>query len=143
MLDVASGTETYVLMRGTSQTPKAGDMMIWDSEGIISSIVYGPDQRTQIRHDTTTAVFTVYGPAGIDATTIEAHLHEIEANAQLIAPQSQLRSSRWTRLMERASSRRSRFLIRRFRGLALLTKACSPLFTVFARKQLVESIVVS
>ena len=51
-LDVATGGESYTLMRGTAQTPKAGDMMISDEEGIISSIIYGPDQRTQIRAGT-------------------------------------------------------------------------------------------
>ena len=47
-LDVALGSESYVLLRGSPQTPKSGDMIISDGEGIISSIVYGPDQRTQI-----------------------------------------------------------------------------------------------
>ena len=46
-LDVATGTESYTLLRGTPQAPKAGDMMICDEGGIISSIVYGPDQRTR------------------------------------------------------------------------------------------------
>src|SRR5574341_1565707 len=51
-LDVAKGTESYVLLRGEAQTLKAGDMMISDSKRIISSIVYGPDQRTQITAQT-------------------------------------------------------------------------------------------
>ena len=47
-LDVATGTEQYTTLRGEQQTLKAGDMMISDQVGVISSIVYGPDQRTQI-----------------------------------------------------------------------------------------------
>ena len=47
-LDAAQGTESYTLLRGELQIPKANDMMIRDGEGIISSIIYGPDQRTQI-----------------------------------------------------------------------------------------------
>jgi DNA/RNA-binding domain of Phe-tRNA-synthetase-like protein len=85
-LDVARGTEDYLLLRGAMQTPKAGDMMISDGEGILSSIVYGPDQRTQIGADTTGVVFTVYAPAGIAASAVEAHLVEIRNNVQLIAP---------------------------------------------------------
>src|SRR5512145_520464 len=45
-LDVATGTERYTLLRGEEQTLKPGDMMIKDREGVISSIVYGPDRRT-------------------------------------------------------------------------------------------------
>jgi DNA/RNA-binding domain of Phe-tRNA-synthetase-like protein len=85
-LDVASGTESYTLLRGTPQAPKAGDMMICDDGGIISSIVYGPDQRTQIRAETRGAVFTVYAPAGIEPEAIRAHLEKIKQYAVLIAP---------------------------------------------------------
>ena len=47
-LDVTQGTESYTVMRGEEQIVKAGDMMISDQLGIISDIIYGPDQRTQI-----------------------------------------------------------------------------------------------
>jgi hypothetical protein len=67
---------------------KAGDMMISDSEGIISSIVYGPDQRTHIRPETTRSVFTVYAPDGIEPRAVEAHLNEIVQHTQLIAPEA-------------------------------------------------------
>ena len=45
---VSKGTESYTLLRGDEQILKAGDMMISDGMGVVSSIVYGPDQRTQI-----------------------------------------------------------------------------------------------
>ena len=85
-IDVARGTENYVLLRGTPQAPKAGDMMILDTDGIISSIVYGPDQRTQITAGTTRVVFTVYAPHGIGGGAIESHLDDIRKNVALIAP---------------------------------------------------------
>ena len=88
-LDVARGTESYTLLRGVPQTPKAGDMMIVDSEGIISNIIYGPDQRTQIRPQTTNAIFTVYAPSGIPAQAVDKHLLEIQQNVQLVAPNAQ------------------------------------------------------
>jgi DNA/RNA-binding domain of Phe-tRNA-synthetase-like protein len=87
-LDVARGTETYTLLRGSPQTPKAGDMMISDSEGIISTIVYGPDQRTHIRPETTRSVFTVYAPERIELSAVETHLKEIAQYAQQIAPEA-------------------------------------------------------
>ena len=89
-LDVAQGTESYTLLRGVSQTPKAGDMMIVDGEGIISNIIYGPDQRTQITPQTTNAIFTVYAPAGITVKAIEKHLMEIQQNVQLVSPNAQV-----------------------------------------------------
>jgi DNA/RNA-binding domain of Phe-tRNA-synthetase-like protein len=85
-LDVAKGTETYTLLRGTEQITKAGDMMISDSEGIISSIIYGPDQRTQITAQTRNAVFTVYAPEGISKEQVAGHLQEIRRNMELMTP---------------------------------------------------------
>jgi DNA/RNA-binding domain of Phe-tRNA-synthetase-like protein len=89
-LDVAQGTEIYTLLRGVPQSPKAGDMMITDGEGIISNIIYGPDQRTQIRPQTTNAIFTVYAPSGIPEQVIEKHLLDIKDNVQLVAPDAQV-----------------------------------------------------
>jgi DNA/RNA-binding domain of Phe-tRNA-synthetase-like protein len=90
MLDVAQGTETYTLLRGTQQLTKAGDMLIRDAEGIISSIIYGPDQRTQITPETHHAVFTTYAPSGIGEEIVANHLLEIKRNIQLISPDSQV-----------------------------------------------------
>ncbi len=87
-LDAAQGTESYTLLRGEPQTPKAGDMMIRDSEGIISSIIYGPDQRTQITAQTRNVIFTTYAPSGISEEAVTNHLHEIQRNVELIAPNS-------------------------------------------------------
>jgi DNA/RNA-binding domain of Phe-tRNA-synthetase-like protein len=89
-LDVADGTESYVLLRGDPQTPKEGDMIIVDGEGIISNIIYGPDQRTQINPQTINVLFTVYAPAGIPVTDINDHLLEIQDNVLLFAPDAQL-----------------------------------------------------
>ena len=41
------------------QQMKPGDMMISDARGVISSIVYGPDQRTRITPETTRVLLTV------------------------------------------------------------------------------------
>src|SRR5512133_1358049 len=48
ILDVSKGTESYTLLRGDRQVLKPGDMFISDQSGVISSIIYGPDRRTQI-----------------------------------------------------------------------------------------------
>jgi DNA/RNA-binding domain of Phe-tRNA-synthetase-like protein len=89
-LDVAQGTESYNLLRGELQTPKANDMMIRDGEGIISSIIYGPDSRTQITAQTSNVIFTTYAPSGISKEAVTNHLKEIQHNVELIAPNAQV-----------------------------------------------------
>jgi DNA/RNA-binding domain of Phe-tRNA-synthetase-like protein len=89
-LDVATGSEGYTLLRGEEQTLKPGDMMISDQDGVISSIVYGPDQRTQITPNTQNVVFTVYAPPGIDEQTVTEHLQHIRDNVLVFAPQAQV-----------------------------------------------------
>jgi len=92
VLDVAQDSsddavhQHYTLLRGQPQALKAGDMYIADREGIISSIIYGPDQRTQIRESTTNVIFTVYAPPGIAAADVERHLRDIEGYVRLFAP---------------------------------------------------------
>jgi len=89
-LSVATGTEQYTLLRGEEQVLKAGDMMISDQNGVISSIVYGPDRRTQITPDTHNVVFTVYAPPGIDEQTVVGHLQHIKENVMIFSPQAQV-----------------------------------------------------
>jgi DNA/RNA-binding domain of Phe-tRNA-synthetase-like protein len=89
-LDVANGTEGYTLLRGEEQTLKPGDMMIRDQSGVISSIIYGPDQRTQITPDTRNVIFTVYAPPGVDEQTVVGHLQHIQENVMVFAPQAQV-----------------------------------------------------
>ena len=88
-LDVTKGNEVYTLMRGQEQQVKAGDMMISDGKGIISNIIYGPDQRTQIRPETHNVVYTVYAPAGIEVPAVAQHLKDIEGYIRLFAPDAQ------------------------------------------------------
>ena len=89
-LDVAQGTESYTVMRGEEQIVKAGDMAISDQVGIISNIIYGPDQRTQITESTRNVVFTVYVPAGIDEQLIMKHLQDMRDYVLVIAPDAEV-----------------------------------------------------
>jgi DNA/RNA-binding domain of Phe-tRNA-synthetase-like protein len=65
-------------------------MLISDQAGVISSIVYGPDQRTQITPNTQNVVFTVYAPPGIQEQTVLEHLQHIQENVLTFAPQAQV-----------------------------------------------------
>jgi hypothetical protein len=78
------------LLRGDDQILKADDMIISDREGIISSIIYGPDQRTQIRPDTRNVAFTVYAPPGIDEPIVANHLEHIRDNVLIFAPRAEV-----------------------------------------------------
>jgi DNA/RNA-binding domain of Phe-tRNA-synthetase-like protein len=89
-LDVSLGDERYTLLRGQEQELKAGDMFIRDGAGVISSILYGPDQRTAISAQTRNVVFTTYAPAGIAAETVLNHLQDLQQNVLLIAPNAQV-----------------------------------------------------
>ncbi len=65
-IKIASGNEHYIRINGQEQTLKKGDMTICDASGIMSSVIYGPDQRTQISAGTHQVLFTVYAPPGIE-----------------------------------------------------------------------------
>ena len=89
-LDVSQGNERYTLLRGQEQELKAGDMFIRDGVGVISDILYGPDQRTAINAQTRNVAFTVYAPAGINEETVLQHLQDLQQNVSLIAPNAQV-----------------------------------------------------
>jgi DNA/RNA-binding domain of Phe-tRNA-synthetase-like protein len=65
-------------------------MYIADRQGVISDIIYGPDERTQIRPETQSVLFTVYAVPGIKKEQTEAHLRDIEQNVRSIAPQAEM-----------------------------------------------------
>jgi DNA/RNA-binding domain of Phe-tRNA-synthetase-like protein len=85
-LDVADGRETYVRLGGNDQSLKPGDMMIRDAEGVISCIVYGPDERSKITSRTTAALYTVYAPPGIPAQAVREHLEDLLSYVRLFSP---------------------------------------------------------
>jgi DNA/RNA-binding domain of Phe-tRNA-synthetase-like protein len=87
-IDVARGTEIYVRINGQEQALKTDDMYIGDAESVLSSILYGPDQRTQVRPETRRVLFTVYAPKGISQASVHDHLLDIEANVRLVSPEA-------------------------------------------------------
>ena len=85
---VARGDERFTTLNGREQILKAGDMLMRDAEGVISSVLYGPDRRTRITPETTAVLFAVYAPAGIGEAAVRRHLEEIQAGVRLIAPEA-------------------------------------------------------
>ena len=85
-VDVATGEELYTRLSGEEQRLKQGDMYIHDNQGVLSSILYGPDHRTRLTPSTTRALFTVYAPLGIGIAQMISHLEDLRDNVRLIAP---------------------------------------------------------
>jgi DNA/RNA-binding domain of Phe-tRNA-synthetase-like protein len=84
--DVATGCESFTRMDGQEQQIKAGDMMICDRVGALSTVIYGPDRRTQITPATRRVLFTVYAPRGVPSSAVLDHLDDLESNVRLVAP---------------------------------------------------------
>ena len=89
ILTVASGEERYRLLGGRDQVAQAGDMLMADGRGVISSVLYGPDERTRITPETRQVLFAVYAPPGIAAPAIARHLEELQAAVRLFAPDAE------------------------------------------------------
>jgi Uncharacterized conserved protein len=84
-LDIAADGEEYTGIGSRLLATKAGDMLLRDGTGVISSIVGGPDFRTRITSATTKALFVVYAPPGIGRGLIERHFDDLLANIRLFA----------------------------------------------------------
>ncbi len=84
--NVSEGTESYIRLDGSDQLLKKGDLFIHDEKGILSSVIYGPDKRTQIRTDTHTAAYTTYAPPGISKDQVHDQLEILEKYARIFAP---------------------------------------------------------
>jgi DNA/RNA-binding domain of Phe-tRNA-synthetase-like protein len=89
-IDISDGSERYVKINGQKQELKADDMMIADAQGVISSVLYGPDQRTCITPETQGVFFTVYAPQGITIEAVREHLQDIRDNISLVSPNGEV-----------------------------------------------------
>jgi DNA/RNA-binding domain of Phe-tRNA-synthetase-like protein len=88
-VDVTREDDGYVLMNGRERALTAGDMMMVDGSGIISSVLQGPDRRTRITPETEEVLFAVYAPAGVGENAVRDHLEDIRANVLLVAPEAE------------------------------------------------------
>jgi DNA/RNA-binding domain of Phe-tRNA-synthetase-like protein len=89
VLDVAAGGERYLGIRGREETCKAGDMMIRDAEGILSTVLSGPDARTRISPATASVLFTAYAPEGVGESALRSHLDEMEEYVRVVSSEAE------------------------------------------------------
>lgn len=84
-VDVSKGEENYETMNGKEQLCMKDDMFMYDSKGVISSIMHGPDARTKIDLNTTHVLYVVYAPEGVKKESIRKHLEDIKDNISIIS----------------------------------------------------------
>lgn len=89
-VELSKGEERYQLLNNMEKKLPEGDMFMEDREGIISSIIYGPDNRTQISEKTNKVLYTIYAPPGIEESLINEHLNDINHYIQIAAPQAEI-----------------------------------------------------
>ncbi len=89
-VEVATGSESYVMLSGEQRSLKPGDMFIRDEQGVLSSVIYGPDSRTRITPATRRVLFTVYAPPGVATEKVRDHLGDLEENVLAFAPRAQV-----------------------------------------------------
>ena len=87
-IDVVDSGDAYTGIGGRAIEAAPGDMCIRDEAGIVSSVVYGPDDRTRLQAETRAAVFTTYAPAGIGRDAVARHLEAIVAGVRVVTPDS-------------------------------------------------------
>ena len=91
VVDRSVADERFVGLGGREQVVRAGDMLMRDRGGIMSAVVYGPDQRTRLVDHTRRALFTTYAPAGIGPEQVLRHLDQLAALVRLAAPDAKVR----------------------------------------------------
>ena len=95
---LSQGNERYTLLNGQEKELAPGDMMMADGNGIISSIIYGPDNRTQITQNTKNVLFVVYAPPGINEGLLEQHLQDINQYVKIVSPDAILETQKVYRI---------------------------------------------
>ncbi|MBS7526633.1 hypothetical protein KHM83_08090 [Fusibacter paucivorans] len=87
-LSIAFGNEHYQSISGKEVTATKNDLILYDAQGVFSSILRGPDSRSKITAKTRDAIFTVYAPPIINTALIEAHLMTLEKRIKITSPES-------------------------------------------------------
>lgn len=80
-----SKEQEYVQMGGKKQICAKNDMLMYDAKGVISSVIYGPDDRTKIDMNTKSALYVVYAPNGISKESVMKHLEDIRNNIAIVS----------------------------------------------------------
>ena len=91
VVDRSTADERFAGLGQREHVLRDGDMLMRDQLGIISAVVYGPDQRTRLVDSTRRVLFTTYAPEGIGADEVLRHLDQLASLARLAAPSAAIR----------------------------------------------------
>jgi len=86
----SEGGERYQGFGDRSITLPAGDLILRHQDGILSSILQGPDSNTPITPGTRNVLYTHYAPEGIAEADLAAQLDDLAAHLRSYAPEAQL-----------------------------------------------------
>ncbi len=76
-VDVSVDGDAYTKLSGKEQRLRPGDMVVRDDDGIIASVIHGPDYRTRLRGESAAALFGAWCPAGVVASVVQTHLDSL------------------------------------------------------------------
>ncbi len=92
-VDIAAEPHSYQGISGKDQQLAKDDLYLSDKQGVLSSVIGGPDYRTRITDSTQNALYFVYGVEGVTEAQIREHLRTISSyisraivDAQIQAP---------------------------------------------------------
>ncbi len=93
-VDVAGDGEVYTKLSGKEQRLRPGDMVVQDDDGVIASVIHGPDFRTRLRPESSAALFGAWCPAGVPVSAVEAHLASLARLLRLEWPDAEVEPPR-------------------------------------------------
>ena len=88
-ITIGTGTEAFTDIRGAAKTAVEGDMIMLDGEGVISSVLLGPDSRTKLTPSVKDVLFAVYAPFEVEREFVHSHLKDIEHYVKTFSPGAQ------------------------------------------------------
>lgn len=91
-INVAVGTESYHGISGKEQQLTKNDLLLSDENGILSSVLNGPDYRTRITEATQNVLYFVYGVDGITGEQIRHHLENIRHYLLTVNPEVEIQT---------------------------------------------------
>jgi DNA/RNA-binding domain of Phe-tRNA-synthetase-like protein len=86
-IGVSTGSES-LLQHGKTQTLKAGDMVMFDGESAVCSVLYGQEAKSLISPQTHSALFVAYAPSGVGQQAVQTLLETIVEHVQIFSPEA-------------------------------------------------------
>ncbi len=85
-IDISKEGDTITQMNGKERPMRRGDMIMRDADGVSCSIIYGQDNCSFIRPETSHVLYVAYVPEGIPEEIAMSQLDKIEEYIRLFSP---------------------------------------------------------